>query len=292
MSSYIPPIDNTATQHEGTAHLAINNTLFRRYLTLCALQTVARFRSYDGPCVAISRHLVVKTSPFVHLSEAATMAFVAAKTSIPVPRVYCSFVYRNQAFITMERVQGEPLAEVWKSLSDTDREHVFQQLRGMIGELRALTPPSGMRVESCINGSLRDSRIPRSRPRFGPFKTVQDFHLWLREDLRPEEHPDRKNDQDWEEIKEMVAKQDGPWPPPVFTHGDLNPFNIFLRGSRVVGIIDWEFAGWYPSYWEYTSAWYGNLTRRAWQTSIDRFLDPYPEELKMEITRQKWWGEF
>lgn len=31
---------------------------------------------------------------------------------------------------------------------------------------------------------------------------------------------------------------------------------------------------------------------QAWQRSVNRFLDEYPDELKMEITRQKWWGEF
>lgn len=41
----------------------------------------------------------------------------------------------------------------------------------------------------------------------------------------------------------MAAKQNGPWGPPVFTHGDLNPFNVFIRGDQVVGITDWEFAG-------------------------------------------------
>ncbi|KAI0855419.1 kinase-like protein [Xylaria cubensis] len=289
--SHINP-DNTVVQHEGITHIAINNTLFRRCFTLLALKTIARFRSYKGPCMAISKHLIVKTGPFVHLTEAATMAFVAAKTSIPVPRVYCSFVYRNRAFIMMERVQGRPLAEVWNSLSDTEQEHVLWQLRDMVQELRAIPPPSNARIESCVSGSLRDRRIPKSWPGFGPFKTVQDFHLWLREGLRPEEHPDRKSDQDWEDIKEMVAKQDGPWSPPVFTHADLNPSNILLRGSRVVAIIDWEFAGWYPNYWEYTSAWYGSIKRTAaWQILIARFLDPYPEELRMEITRQKWWGE-
>jgi hypothetical protein len=34
--------------------------------------------------------------------------------------------------------------------------------------------------------------------------------------------------------------------------------------QNVVGIVDWEFSGWYPHYWEYTSAWYGNLTRIDW----------------------------
>lgn len=152
--------------------------------------------------------------------------------------MYCSFVHKNRAFILIERIRGHPLAKVWKTLLDGDRESIFTQLRDMIRELRALQPPPGTGIESSGGGSLRDSRIARSRPRFGSFKTIQDFHLWLREHLRPEEHANRQDDQDWKDIKEMVAKQDGLWPPPVFTHGDLNPFNILVYGNRVVSIID------------------------------------------------------
>lgn len=291
-STYTPPVDKTATQHENTSHLATNNTSLNRLLTRLGLTTTALFYKHDGPCVAISPHLVVKTGPFVHLTEAATMSFVAANTSIPVPRIHCSFVHNNQAFIVMERIQGTSLAEAWKTLSDADRESIFSQLQQMFQELRSLQPPLATGVESCQGGSLRDSRIARSRPRFGPFKTIQDFHLWLREDLKPEEHPERKDDEDWKKIKEMAAKQDGPWPQPMFTHGDLNPFNILVRGDRIVGVIDWEFSGWYPCYWEYTSAWCGNLTRQAWQEVLPKFLDVYPDELEMEKTRQRWWGEF
>lgn len=192
----------------------------------------------------------------------------------------------------MERVQGSPLPDAWKTLSDTDRASILAQIQQMVRELRSLQPPLGAGVESSSGGSLRDSRISHCRPRFGPFKTIQDFHLWLREELRPEEHPDRTDDQDWKDIKDMVAKQDGPWPAPVFTHGDLNPFNIIVQGNRVVSIIDWEFAGWYPHYWEYTSAWHGNILRKEWQDIITSIIDQYPEELKMETTRHKWWGEF
>lgn len=89
----------------------------------------------------------------------------------------------------------------------------------------------------------------------------------------------------------MAAKQDGAWPPPVFTHGDLNPFNILVSRDKIVGLIDWEFSGWYPHYWEYTSAWHGNSTRTEWQALLNEFLDCYPIELEMERIRQKWWGE-
>ncbi|TVY41289.1 hypothetical protein LSUB1_G002224 [Lachnellula subtilissima] len=159
------------------------------------------FQYYDGPCVRISKNLVVKTGPFVHLTEAATMEFVAASTSIPVPHVYSSFVHRNRAYIVMERISGEPFTKAWKTLSDVDRESIFAQLQRMILELRTLVPPPGTGVESCVGGSLRDSRIPHARPRFGPFKTIQDFHFWLRDGLQPKEHPEVKNvhmtDQDW-----------------------------------------------------------------------------------------------
>lgn len=283
----MPLSDETATRH----CLAIRDTFCRRLLTLLALKTTARLYKHDGPCVPISKRLLVKTGKFVCLTEAASIEFIATKTSIPVPRVYASFLHKNRAYIIMERIQGTSLAKAWKTLSDASRDHIMLQLRRMLMELRTLAPSPGTGIQSCVGGSLRDSRIPRSRPRFGPFSTVQDFHLWLREELRPEEHPNRNNDEDWQDIIKMVARQDGPWPPPVFSHGDLNPFNILVRGDRVVAIIDWEFAGWYPGYWEYTSAWLGNKTRQAWQERIATFLEPYPEELWMETVRQKWWGE-
>jgi serine/threonine protein kinase len=194
--SYIPPPDGTRTQHEGTAHLAIRNNFLRRSLTLLALKTTARFFRRDGACVPISKNIIVKTDPFVHLSEATTMEFVAANTSIPVPRVYCSFVHRNQAYIVMERISGMSFPEASKALSDAYLANIFAQLRHMIQELRALPPPPCAGVGSCIGGSLHDSRIPRSRPRFGPFGSIQDFHLWLRDELRPEDHPERENDED------------------------------------------------------------------------------------------------
>ncbi|KAL2190038.1 kinase-like protein [Thermothelomyces heterothallicus CBS 203.75] len=160
-----------------------------------------------GACVPISRNLIVKTGPFAHLIEAATMRFVACKTSIPVPRMHCAFVHKNRAIIVMDRIRGVSLSRAWKTLSEEDRDGIF-------------------------GGFLARRSYP------------PEFHLWLRHGLRPEDHPDHEDDEDWREIKAMVKKQDGPWPPPVFAHGDLNPSNILVRANRVVGIIDWEHAGW------------------------------------------------
>ncbi|KAI3576079.1 serine/threonine protein kinase [Fusarium oxysporum f. sp. albedinis] len=216
----------------GKSSLAIKNTFPRRLMTLIALKTCARFYKHDGPCISISKSLIVKKGPFVHLTEAATMQFVAANTSIPVLAAHCSLVHKDRAYIVMQRIRGTSLAEAWKTLSAADLSNIFAQLRRMFQVLRALVPPDGVGVQSCLG------------------------------DLDPDNHPDRVEDQVWKEIKEMVIKQDGLWPQPEFTHGDLNPFNILVRGDQVVGIIDWEFAGWHPCYWEYTSAWYGNRIRQ------------------------------
>lgn len=86
----------------------------------------------------------------------------------------------------MERIRGEELPTVSKTISKDSLEGILSQLRKIFQELRALNPPLGTGVESCVGGPLYDSRIPRGNPRFGPFKTIQDFHFWLRRDLRPE----------------------------------------------------------------------------------------------------------
>ncbi|KAI0155604.1 kinase-like domain-containing protein [Pestalotiopsis sp. NC0098] len=290
--THLPSRYDLDAQHHGTEHLAINNTFFRRFLTRCALHTTAKFYSQNGLCYPISKHKIVKTGHRTHLTEGATMKYLAENTIVPVPRVYCSFLHENRAYIVMERIQGETLPKVWKGLSDEALEGIFTQLRTIIQELQSLPPPPKAGVQSCVGGSLYDSRLPHGNPRFGPFETIQEFHHWLRRGLNPEELKNRERDEDWHEWMEMMKQQDGPWPPPKFTHGDLNPFNILIRDSKIVGIIDWEFSGWYPHYWEYTSAWFGNVVRTEWQGLIDKFLDrPSPEILKMEEVRNKWWGE-
>ncbi|KXS98992.1 hypothetical protein AC578_6163 [Pseudocercospora eumusae] len=221
------------------------------------------------------------------------MELIAENTSISVFNVYCSFVHKHQAYTVMDRVRDKSCmpygAHCPRSL---DKICFGNKLKRIFDELRALKPPKGVVVQSYMGGSLHDSGIPHCLTRFGPFKTIQDFRLWLRGGHRLSSTEEKQDHQDWRKIKEMATKQDGHWPPPVFTHGDLNPNNTFVPNDNIVGIIDWEFSGWYPNYWEYTSACYGNKLRPYWQNVLDQFLQPYSDEHEMEITRQKWWGDF
>lgn len=234
----------------------------------------------------------MKSGPSVDLIEAATFNFIGSHTSIPVPDIYCAFVHKGSAYIAMERIHARSIAYFMKSASEVECKKVFQQLKEMLDQMRTLPTPSPSAVQSCTNGTVRESRVPHSTPRFGPFKTIQEFHLYLRDGLQPEGRPSHMSEADWEDIKTMATRQDAEWPSTVFTHGDLNPFNILVRSGKIVAIIDWENAGWFPHYWEWTSAWTGNLVRQAWQIVLPQFIGPCPEELQMEGIRQQWWGEF
>lgn len=73
---------------------------------------------------------------------------------------------------------------------------------------------------------------------------------------------------------------------PVFTHGNLRKSNILVNGNDIVGIVDWEIAGWFPSYREYTCA--RSVAVNAFSESdIDKFLEPKLHELRMEHSRRQ-----
>jgi hypothetical protein len=130
--------------------------------------------------------------------------------------------------------------------------------------------------------SLYDGRIGSQR--FGPLQTVQEFHRFLRGGLAREPGYDL-------EVDQMMERQDGPWPPPIFTYGDLSSLNILVCGDEIVGIVDWETAGWYPSYWEYTTACQVDPRNSFWREQTNSFLEPMPEELAMDQVRQRYFGD-
>ena len=210
------------------------------------------------------------------------MRFIAQHTSIPVPKIYCAFNRKGITYIVMQRIRGQMATLAWDTLSEESRGKVLLQLKEMVDEMRAIPAPDE-RIANVDGGSLWDCRLPSNLDRLGPFEDTQAFHSFLRNgvDKAPPGHP---------EIDEMISLQKQQWGRPVFTHGDLSSLNILLRGDEIVGIIDWETSGWYPPYWEYTCASQVNPRNSFWEDHLDNFLEPFPNALRMEKVRQKWWG--
>ena len=64
----------------------------------------------------------------------------------------------------------------------------------------------------------------------------------------------------------------------VMTHGDLHPRNIIIKNYKIAAIIDWEHAGFYPEYWEYTKIICSIQWDNIWVPMVCKFLDQYTKE--------------
>ncbi|RWA06982.1 hypothetical protein EKO27_g8121 [Xylaria grammica] len=215
------------------------------------------------------------------------MQFVANHTSIPVPRVYCAFTYRGRTYIVMERIDGTPVASRWALRPKESQEKILIQLKDVAQQLRNVSPPDGIGVANIKGGPIYDGRLP-GQSFWGPFSTTDDFHKKLRNDMEFDFDPSNAPDG----VVEFVNFHKQSFPKSVLTHGDLSSFNILVKGDKVVGIIDWETAGWLPPYWEYVCAWNVNPYNEFWQQEVDRFLTPLPHELRMDCIRRRYFGDF
>ena len=64
----------------------------------------------------------------------------------------------------------------------------------------------------------------------------------------------------------------------------MAPRNIIVKGGKIVAIVDWEMAGWYPEYWEYTTACFANALFPAFWEPFEQqgFSQRYQEEIVAE----------
>jgi len=235
----------------------------------------------------------IKFGDSVTLAEANALQFIAGHTSIPVPKVHHAFTHHGRTYILMERIRGETIAKRWYWLSDASKSTIVSQLKRMVQELRCIPCPAEG-VSNLDGGPIHDCQLPQTSS-WGPFDTVSDFHLALRNNVT-------LKSLEWQshnslspaaisDLKQLVTFHESVIRPPVLTHGDLSSFNILIRDDMVVGIIDWDTAGWLPYYWEYTTAWHANPQNYFWQNEVRNFLDPQEDELGMEKCRRMYFGD-
>lgn len=258
-------------------------TRLQKQLLLSAISLVWRFRRRVGSVLMLTNDICVKYGPRIDIVEAQTIMYIAKHTKIPVPKIYLAFTHKEYTYILMQRIHGEPLVKGWLQRPQASRMKILASLKKQVDEMRTLHSHSA-KIGSVIGSSLYDPRLP-SAGRFGPFEGVKEFHDFLRDDIQAH---DGHND----DVKELIWLHDQHWDAPTFTHGDLSSFNVLVRGDEVVGIIDWETAGWYPSYWEYTTACQVNPRNDFWRDEIDNFLEARPKALLMEQLRQRYFGDF
>ncbi|KAI9803831.1 MAG: hypothetical protein M1825_001711 [Sarcosagium campestre] len=118
-------------------------------------------------------------------------------------------------------------------------------------------------------------RLDGGRQGFGPFNSVRDFHSFLRDGIAasPGQYP---------QVNELVEMHENGQSSTCLTHGDLNSMNILVKEDDIVGIIDWDTV----------AAYNVNPYNDFWKDEVGKFLEEYPNALKMEQLKQQYFGAF
>ena len=174
----LPVLSPKNTQSKPS--VSVNDTLLRRFFVLATLRLFNHILPRHGPVLMLSKNLCVKVGRLKQPAEAVTMQLVAKHTLIPVPKVHCAFERKGYKYILMERVQGHILRDTWLEQSAESKQKILAQIKHMVDQMRAITPPSGQGISNVAGGPLFDGRLSGGSYH-GPFNTIQDFHRYLRE---------------------------------------------------------------------------------------------------------------
>jgi hypothetical protein len=200
---------------------------------------------YNG-VVRLSENTLVKYGYHVTLGEARTMQFVYTNApSVRLPKCLRSFQIeeRKGSFITyivMEYIHGTVLSDCWNEMSEYRRQHVCDQLVDTLFQLRSLRTerPGPIGGGMCRTGSdlfsLRGA---------GPFDSIREL-------------------EDWYSHRMFFCKKLKRLPPDtpsfegtfgdrmVMSHLDIAKRNIIVQADDVICLVDWGFAGAYPTHFE------------------------------------------
>lgn len=219
---------------------------------------------------------VLKSGPRVRMGEAEALK-LAHSLGLPVPAVHqVRTVTEEHVEISMDFVQGDVLEAVWPSMTEAEKLQIAQQLGQMISLLRSASQ-SQFHIGSC-GGPAFDCRR-RLEYSGGPFDIESDFNHFLLDLYKATPNAIRKALRDSLRTDHRIT----------FTHGDLSPRNIIVSKGCITGLLDWEFSGWYPEYWEYVKFFECVTDCKDWRNFADTIFDmPYPAELVTYQALVRW----
>ena len=199
--------------------------------------------------------------------------YVAMNTTIPVPTVLDVVENGRDSLMLMTTLPGHDLSQY--KAENISEEVIEETMRDWFTQLRNLTPPNPAQACGADGGPCKSFRVAPDP--FGPFPDASSFNEYV---MRTSPY---KN---WERLEKIVPKSYTKHHRVVFSHGDLHISNILMHQGRLSGLIDWECAGWYPEYWDYTIAIYHTKLLVYWANSLGRIFPQYKEEL--EVEREMW----
>ncbi|VUC36984.1 unnamed protein product [Clonostachys rosea] len=170
--------------------------------------------------------------------EADNIRFVKLNArDVPVPDIIHEWIDHdtNRSFLITKPISGRTLEEEWPTLAPMLREQVAGEVAKHVIELASLETDTFRTATGC--GVVEPWFLDRPRA---------DHPSWLPRSLGP-----------WkgEEMRGYMLRISNEEPPEIdnvfhFYHADLGPKNIIIKeDGSLSGIIGWESAAYYPSFW-------------------------------------------
>jgi hypothetical protein len=232
--------------------------------------------------VAIGPHYVAKHGRAVSELEGQNLLFLEqhANGQTTAPRLYA--MYRSPSTghvcLVMERLQGQTLESLWPGLAEDEKSQVCAELKKAVDALREIPAPGfyGGVGRTCVPCHLFWDR-EQNKEICGPFDSEAGFNAGLVKKLRSIDEMNAgymtsKVDYYERHVDAMLTQH-----APVFTHLDLQRKNIMVS-RRSEKAFDWEDAGWYPSYWEYSINFATMQWSDDWPGRLEQAVAPWPVE--------------
>ncbi|KAH7393969.1 phosphotransferase family protein [Phaeosphaeria sp. MPI-PUGE-AT-0046c] len=226
--------------------------------------------------------LIVKYGSHVSTTEAINLWVIRRvfQDMLPVPEVFGWRILEQngntEVFIYMQLIQGPTLQQRWPELSATDKHAICSDLRAKVSCLRSLQDSESKQFIGTISHGPAIDICLEDLPLSRPFPSRAVFHDWFSW-LWRRKVPDPQSIEDpWRDLLPDRG-------PIVFTHGDLRPANIIVTATgpvKIVAILDWEQAGWFPDYWEDCKARFTASYSGEWRGWIEHFLDTHAGALE------------
>lgn len=200
--------------------------------------------------------------------ESPNIQFLAERTSMPMPKIVEEWQEDDGSyFLITKRIGGQPLSEIWPTLSEEDKERIAKQTAEYITQLREL---HSNRMESLGGQPIYSAFLFPNGYGIGHGPFSSDDELWAEMSLALSRVP--------EEIRLKLRRRMPTSTPYTFTHCDLTNVNIIVDNGNLAGILDWESSGYFPVWWEFTCAGIGlGQEDKEWKELLRKHLSDHTE---------------
>lgn len=180
--------------------------------------------------------LVLKTSFRLVSTEADALRFLnKAAPHLPIPKLVDTFQISGNTYTLMTKLPGKDLQKQEDPPQEV-MDDIAKDILDIVDELWRIPQPPHLAGKVIASASGHGLPHPAAffEYNFGPWDNMRDCLESMQVDLQ-NTPPEVLNPL----LEDRI----------VFVHTDLTMRNVLVQNGRVSGIIDWEDAGWCPSYW-------------------------------------------